>query len=282
MDFDGAHIPLTEYDFELLRPLIEARTGLSFPMSRRDSVEDRLAPLVRERGLASFLDYYYYLEHANDNGVEWRRVHSALAVGETYFWREFDQFETISEVLLPALLNGREGRVRIWHAGCATGEEPYTHAMHLIRKGYIDRVDLIATDADNAALEHARIGRYGPRSFRMLPDDVRQAFFTPIEGGRQQLDADVLRRVRFHYLNLADAHTTMFGTFNIIMCRNVFIYFSPDTIRRVATTFHRALVPGGHLFLGASESLLRLAVPFSLTMLGRSFAYLRDNERREP
>ena len=257
---------MNDRDFILLRDLIAKQTGLHYPDHRRDVMEDRLAPLLEQRGLKNFLDYYYFLRYEPEAGEEWLQVHSVLAVSETYFWREFDHFSAVNQELLPSMFARNHGRrVRIWHAGCASGEEPYTHAMHLIRNGRIDQVELFASDADVLALGRARRAQYGPRAFRSLPLEVQQRFFTPVHGPPPfaplkggldarnfELSATVRDRVSFSRVNLADpvAMASLANSFDIIFCRNVFIYFNHEMQERVAHDLWRALRPGGHVFVG--------------------------------
>ncbi len=146
----------------LLRDLIHERTGLYYDNGRYDSLTDRIAPLVLERGFRSFLDFYYllkYEEHAP--GGEWRRVMDALSVQETYFWREIAQIQGFVDSVLPALVRATTDRpIRIWSVPCATGEEPLTIAMALNEAGWFERtaITIHASDASSAAIAKARLG----------------------------------------------------------------------------------------------------------------------------
>jgi chemotaxis protein methyltransferase CheR len=270
---------LSQSAFSILRDLIHERLGLYYSDDRREILQDRLAPLALERGCHSFLDYYYILKYDPDAPAEWLRVQSALAVRETYFWREVDQVRAVAEIIIPQWRQaGRAHPIRIWHAACASGEEPYSMAIALKESGVSpsDAIEIVASDFDQVSLELARRGVYGERSFRALPPELRAKYFHPLENGHLQINRDGLKAIQWMYLNLADeaAMQTMRG-FDVIFCRNVFIYFSDKVIERVANHLYNALHPGGYLCLGAAESLLRVSTPFELVEVNKTFMYHR-------
>lgn len=268
---------LPERTFSVLRELIHERLGLYYEDERREMLRDRLAPLVMERNLHSFMDYYYLLKYDPTADEEWLRVQTALAVRETYFWREYDQVRAVAEILIPKrLAENSRSPTRVWHAACASGEEPYSLVISLMEHNIcqLDQIEILGTDFDLTALQAAQQGLYGDRSFRAIPPEIRRKYFRPAQDGRMELDSAVRQRVKFSYLNLAD-HGSMqlMQGWDIIFCRNVFIYFSDTVIERVANHFYHALNPGGVLCLGAVESLLRVKTPFELVEIGNTFMY---------
>jgi chemotaxis protein methyltransferase CheR len=183
----------------------------------------------------------------------------ALSVSETHFFRIRAQFEALAERVLPALLVARRGtrRLRLWSAGCSTGEEAWSLAIlveRLVPPGW--DVTVLGTDVDEAALERARRGVYGPRSFREAPGWVRSEWFRPTADG-WEVDSRLRRRVRFAALNLAtDAYPSpASGTdgIDLLLCRNVLIYFTPDARARTAARLSRCLAPGGWLAMAPAE-----------------------------
>lgn len=266
-----------ESQFGLLRDLIHAQTGIYFDERQADLLAGKLAPLLAERRIDSFLDYYYLLKYDEQASVEWGRVASALAVNETYFWREIDQLRVAATEIIPRLQLERPGQpVRIWHAACATGEEPYSMVMMLLENGRFAQgpIDIVATDFNAEALAAARRGEYRERSFRALPDDLRQRYFEPVSDRLSRIHPDVQARVRLTQLNLVDAAAmAAWSDFDLIFCRNVFIYFSKQAIMSVVEAFHRALRPPGYLFVASAESLLRVTSLFALEELGGAFVY---------
>src|SRR5512139_1656767 len=144
---------------QVLRDLIHQRLGLFYEATHFDQVADRLAPLIVARGMGSFMDYYYFLKYANER-EEWAKVMDALAVHETYFWREIDQLRAIVDVVVPQLAGRGAASLTIWSVPCSTGEEPLTLAMLLSEAGWFDRmpIQVVASDASPEAIADARIG----------------------------------------------------------------------------------------------------------------------------
>jgi chemotaxis protein methyltransferase CheR len=277
--FYSPSLRLSEAAFELLAELIHRRTGLTYDKDRMEVLESRLSSLVLDQGMNDFLEYYYMLKYHADTDAEWARVQTALAVSETYFWREVDQLRVVANQLVPQLLQQRPGLpIRIWHAGCCSGEEPYSMVMALRQseQARMGRYDILATDANQDAIALARRGLYGDRSFRVLPEVLKQQHFTP-HNGKWQLHRDVMDAVFFETQNLMQA-ASMGRRFDFIFCRNVFIYFSARSIEQTAAAFHSALEPGGYLLLGASESLLRYNTPFEFAELGGAIGYRKRSD----
>jgi chemotaxis protein methyltransferase CheR len=264
----------------LLRDLIHERTGLFFDNGKADILTDKLSPLVIERGFTSLLDYYYLLKYDESAQDEWRSVMNALSVPETYFWREMDQVRALVETIVPRWFEARDaGPLKVWSAACATGEEPLTIAMALNEAGWLARapIEIRASDASPAAIEKARRGVYRERSFRNLPAELRAKYFTQ-EGETKtwRVDAKLHAGVEWGVVNLMDeAEVAPRAAADIIFCRNVFIYFSNQSISRTVRTFAAHIRPPGYLCVAASESLLRLSEDFELQEIGDAFVYVR-------
>ncbi len=149
---------LSDRTFTVLRELIHERLGLYYEDERREMLRDRLAPLLMERGFRSFIDYYYLLKYDPAADEEWLRVQTALAVRETYFWREYDQVRAVVEILIPKwLAQNSRSPTRIWHAACASGEEPYSLVISLMERkiNQLDQIEILGTDFDLTALQVA-------------------------------------------------------------------------------------------------------------------------------
>jgi chemotaxis protein methyltransferase CheR len=263
----------------LLRDLVHERLGLFYEPDRYDALAGRLAPLVIEAGFGSFLDYYYLLKYDEGAPREWLRVMDALSVSETYFWREIDQVRAIVEIVVPALLRERPASVvRIWSVPCATGEEPLTIAMLLEEAGLFSRgaIEIHASDASPAALDKARAGRFRERSFRSLPPHLRDKYFHR-DGDAWMVSPALHARVTsWSTVNLrCEGEVARHAGVPIIFCRNVFIYFSSDAVRRVVAQLGRAMPSPGYLCVGASESLLKLSTAFELEEVGGAFVYVK-------
>jgi chemotaxis protein methyltransferase CheR len=276
MGFYRETLGLSDSAFVLLRDLIHERTGLYFEDGKREMLADKVAPRLIELGIESFLDYYYRLKY--DEGNEWGHLMDALAVPETFFWREMDQVHALVEILVPEYVeSARPAPLRIWSAACSSGEEPLSIAMALHEAGWFDRfpIQIDASDASPAAIARARLGVYRERSFRSLPPGLRQKYFRE-EAGGWRISPALHARVRWHLANLANLNeiAPLAGA-PFIFCRNVFLYFSNEAIRRTVSCFVRHMPRPGYLFLGASESLLRVTNELELCQVGSAMVYVK-------
>ncbi|MBA4137999.1 MAG: chemotaxis protein CheR [Opitutus sp.] len=241
---------------------------------------DKLRDRVVARGMSSFLDYYYLLKYEDDAAEEWLHVMDAFSVQETYFWREAVQIRALVDHVVPAWFRAHPDRpLQIWSAACATGEEPYSLAIALQEAGWGSHpIRIEASDASTAALERARAAVYRERSFRTLPAELREKYFDATgEGSRLRIEG--LLPVTFRRANLVVREDVVgLASAPVIFCRNVFIYFSVDSIRRAVAHFARAMPAGGHLFVGASETLLKLTTAFELAEINDAYVYVRNSQ----
>ena len=276
--FYSESLGLSTSSFSLLRNLIHEKLGLNYEEDKRDLLADRLSPLVVENGFDAFLDYYYLLKYDDEADAHWDRVMDALSVQETYFWREMDQIHALADTLLPQALKDRPGEpVRIWSAACATGEEPFTIAMALEEAGLLKDapVEIHASDASPSALKKARAGRYRDRSFRNLPFHLKSRYFN-LDSNGYVFDDTLAEKVRFRKANLlSQGDISLLARSHFVFCRNVFIYFSRKTIKKSVDLFYEHMPSPGYLFIGASESLLKLGTGFELEEVGGAFVYLK-------
>ncbi|MBF0421753.1 MAG: hypothetical protein HQL73_02050 [Magnetococcales bacterium] len=247
--------------------LLEQKTGLSLAHPR-----SLIADLVGQRMTAwnlSDRDAYLSLLYDIDKGRwEWSVLLSALPVHESYFFRDPDQFSVIREQLLPELWRGKrgqEGELSIWSAGCASGEEAYTLAMILEDWSVATTTDpwpirILGTDMDPNGIQQAREGRYRSWSFRSVAPEVLATFFHAEGDQWYRIDSRLRNRVRFEELNLLEAehHLGQEPRFDLVLCRNVFIYLSPQAVRHILTAMHALLRPGGYLVTGHAELDLQL------------------------
>lgn len=265
----------------LLRDLVHERTGIYFEAEHFDTLLGKLRDRAVHHGCQSYLDYYYILKYEERGADEWLRVMDAFSVQETYFWRELSQINALTKTVVPQWFERSVARLQIWSAACATGEEPFSIMIALLEAGFGHLpVSICASDASEAAIEKARRGIYRERSFRALPVELQQKYFRRVDQG-WQLIPEVMQRVSFQRANLISAaEIGMLASSPIIFCRNVFIYFSPDSIRRTLSVFAERMPAGGRLFVGASESLLRLTNDFELHEVDGAFVYVRNGSER--
>lgn len=260
-----------------LSELVAARTGLHFPRERWSDLERGIAAAARDfnhpdvESCARWLLSAPLTRRMNARNVD-EVLASRLSVGETYFFREKRSLEILEEQLLPQLLQSRrhERRLRIWSAGCCTGEEAYTIAMLL--DGLIPdlrtwNITILATDFNAEFLRKAAQGVYGEWSFRDVPGWLRGRYFTARGDGRLEILPRIRKMVTFSYLNFADdvypSLSNNTGAMDIIFCRNVLMYFTAQRAKQVTGNFHRALVDGGWLIVSPAETSNALFSPFA-------------------
>ena len=260
----------------LLGAIVRERTGIFFEPDRLDVLLEKIEPLAEARGCGSFLDFYYLLKYEENGREDWDRVLDALSVQETYFWREMAQVDALVDHLVPAWFQRTSLPLRVWSAGSAGGEEPFTIAMALIEGGWENHpIEICASDGSLSALQKAQSAIYRENSFRALPPSLRQKYFTSVPGG-WKLSPEVARRVTFKQANLlATEEINILARSTVIFCRNVFIYFSAHAIRQTVAVFASRMPRQGCLFVGAAESLLKMTADFELREIGGAFGYVR-------
>jgi chemotaxis protein methyltransferase CheR len=273
--------PMTEEEFRLLRELVYEHCGLTFADDGRRLLERRLAPRLEQHGLGGFGAYYRFLRHDPGRRAELETAVESLTTHETYFYREPLQLRAFAEELLPALAarNAARRRLRVWSAGCSTGEEAYTIAILLLRSGLFEGwdLDVFGTDIARRVLAVARGGSYGPRAFRTPEADLLRPWFRARDG-QQEVREPVRRLVSFGQVNLLDpAMLSLVGTMDVVFCRNVMIYFDLAARRRVVSAFRSRLREGGYLLLGHSESLLNVTADFELVHLRHDLVYRKPS-----
>lgn len=262
---------LSDADYRFLRDLIHARSGITLGDHKQRLVQGRLQRRLRQLGLASFAAY---CERVRENPEpEMDALLSAVSTNVTRFFRESHHFDYLARELLPQWLQA-SGRIRIWSAGCATGEEAYTLAMILeqaVREhGRPADALILATDLSVEALEVARAGIYRTDQLADIPSELRSRWFMRGMGaheGEVRVRPELHEWIRFQALNLLD-EWPMQGRFDAIFCRNVVIYFDREGKRRLFSRFSGQLVTQGYVFLGHSESMAGLSDDFDL--IGRT------------
>jgi chemotaxis protein methyltransferase CheR len=270
-------LPLSPQVFAILSALLEERVGLHYDLHERELLADRVSPRALERGFESLLDYYYFLRYDPGAEAELALLVDALVVNETYFFRDLAALKVLVDEVLPKLIAAGQ-RPRIWCAACSTGEEPLTLAMLLDAAGLLDRVSIVASDISARALTQAKEGRYRRRSLRSLPPGVIGRW---LEGDQDsvRIFPAIAGAVEFRRVNLVNSEElSALGKFEVIICRNVLIYFHDRTIERVGRGIWENLGPEGLLLVGSSESLLRFDLPFSCEELGGAFFYRKVSQ----
>ena len=266
-------IPLEEEVFRLIRDFVRDYCGIYFDDDSRYLLEKRLSRRVRTLHFSSFREYYRYLLYHKNREEELTSIIDIITVNETYFFREQNQLKTFSEEILPELkdINKDKKRLRVWSAGCSTGEEPYTIAILVLEKGYFHNwnIEIFGSDINQRVLQAARSGIYRKNSFRATEPYFLRKYFRE-EDNISRISDNVKQYVNFSHLNLLDPFKVkLVGTVDVIFCRNVLIYFDYPSRKKVIDMFYERLADGGYLLLGHAESLINLSTAFSL----RHFKY---------
>ncbi|HEX5733056.1 MAG TPA: CheR family methyltransferase [Blastocatellia bacterium] len=277
---EGAGLGLSDCEFQSLGGLIERECGFYLGAEKRTFLESRLRKRMDELGLKAAHDYYCLLRDDRERDRELPTLLDRLMICETSFFRNITQFELLTEVVLPDLITGKERTgsqlIRVWSAGCATGQEPYSLAICLNealagRGAWTIRV--LASDLSFTALEKAQSGHYRRDQLGGISPEYFKSYFTE-EGGSYRINDFVRREVIFSYHNLK--HDNGMRGLDAIFCRNVLIYFGVEEQRRVIDRLTRCLAPGGYLFLGHAESLQGLSSRFTMVHRNKGIAYRLD------
>jgi chemotaxis protein methyltransferase CheR len=272
---------LSDAEYRMFSDLLRRRCGLHFGPDARFLLEKRLARRLRDLEMNSFAAYHYRIRSATPHDEEFANLIDELTTNETYFFRERSQLHALIGEILPEIQAmrpaGTTRPVSVWSAGCSSGEEPYSVVILALEAGMCPGVDLhvYASDISRRMLRKARKGEYREGSFRETEPQLRQKYFSE-KDGLWKISDDVKKHVDFIHLNLLDrSKIALLGSMDVILCRNVIIYFNAETKREVIQTFHEKLRPGGHLLLGHSESLINLSNSFELRHLRHDLVYRR-------
>lgn len=271
-------------DFRGIENILETRTGITIRNDWKLSFQNALQERMVANMAPTVADYATILN--SSRGAEEIHILAChIAVGETYFWRYSGQMNSLKSLLAARHAANPDESMKIWSAGCSTGEEPYSILMAAIETlGKGADITVIGTDINPLALATARTGSYTPRSLRNLPARLMGRFFDKKENGHV-IKEDLKKRVRFEYLNINSPETSRWikenGPFDAIFCRNVTIYFSHQTARKVVETIASALKMGGGLFLGSSETIHPPLKSVTITQTQGAFHYVKTGETKE-
>jgi len=284
-------VAITDSEFARLKDYLSLQCGIDVPPEKRYLFVTRLADCLESHGMRSFSELHDRLTAGRDVGLHCRLI-EAMTTNETSFFRDGHPFATLAREILPTLARRREEesrytppRLRIWCAGCSTGEEPYGVAMTVFDWLSLEKVftpasvTILASDISRRALATARRGAYTRKQLGDFPARQRMEYLRET-GDRYVIHPDVRAMVYFAEVNLAKDFRQL-GFFDVIFCRNVIIYFALDLRRRILARFHEMLNPGGVLLVGASESLYQLHDGFRHVHAGPTTYYVRDGDEAE-
>lgn len=270
-------------DLIRIRDLVYQVAGIFHPDSKLRLLHDRCGRRMKELQTQTLREYFEHLTIRPSRQTELVALLNEITIGETYFFRNQPQLDALQQIVIPKILEAKSKlplrRLRVWSAGCSTGEEPYTLSMVFLEEAQRRlkdwTIEILATDLNERSLAHAKNAVFGAYSTRHLTPYFRQKYFTSVNE-QLQVQPSVRNLVAFSRLNLSDdARMTFMKSLDVVFCCNVLIYFDLASKRRVIQHFYSNLLPHGYLFLGHSESLYGVNDDFRLVHLPGATAYVR-------
>ncbi|AAX17385.1 CheR family methyltransferase [Borrelia turicatae] len=256
------NIKINQEEFNRLTKIIYNNFGINLNDKKKLLIESRLSSTIRAKNLSNFTEYINYLEKQN-NQISLIELVDKISTNHTYFFREPNHFEFLEKKLLPKMLKqmaqSREEEIRIWSAGCSSGEEPYTIAM--ILNEYINnnkihcKAKILATDISITVLNEAKMGIYSEDRVKTLPNHLKIKYLNKITNDKFEVKDILKKMIQFKKLNLMNAIFPFKKKFDLIFCRNVMIYFDEKTRNKLAEKFTQHLKDDSYLLIGHSEAI---------------------------
>jgi chemotaxis protein methyltransferase CheR len=280
----AASSQMSDETFRLLRDYIYENSGIYFSDTKKLQLENRLSLRLRANNLSDFDKYYYMLKYDPQAGRELRALFDSVTTNETSFFRSPPQIQAFQEKALPEIMTTREKMgqkvMRLWSAGCSTGDEPYT--MGIVVKELLQHrlpewdVKIFASDISEKALRSARAATYNEYTLRSVPPEIKNKYFTQ-NGSQYKITDEIRMLVELQYLNFNDSkRVRLMRGFDIIFCRNVLIYFDDAAKKSFVAQLYDNLNPGGYLFIGHSESLHNISRAFKLVHFPGALGYKKE------
>jgi chemotaxis protein methyltransferase CheR len=284
----ASYVPPSPYLCRI-RDVVYQEAGIFFPDNKLRFLEDRCTRRMEQIAVANVREYCEFLTRRPERRAELLNLLNEITVGETCFFRNQSQLDALRRIVLPKIVEARANisarHLRIWSAGCSTGEEPYSLAMMLLEeqagvlKNYTFEIQ--ATDINENSLFQARQGVYGDYSLRNVKEYYRQKYFVPADNSLK-VSSQLESVVTFSRLNLLDQSRMVFMRgMDAIVCCNVLIYFDADAKRKAVQNFYDNLLPHGYLLLGHAESLYGISEQFRLIHLPSATAYVKADRPKE-
>lgn len=238
------------YDYEYFKKAVFDLTSIDLNAYKEKQMKRRIDTLISKHGIKEYDKYVQLLKTDKDCFEEFVNY---LTINVSEFYRNPDQWELLDKEIIPELIARYGKNLKIWSAACSTGDEPYSLVMALSRHIPLSQIKILATDIDKQVIAKAKVGLYNEKSIASVPDDFKKKYFTKI-GPSYQISQEIKNRVEFKEHNLLkDAYPT---DCNLIVCRNVLIYFTEEAKEEIYRKFEKALRPGGLLFIGSTEQII--------------------------
>lgn len=277
-------LEMTQEEFLLIRDFIHEKCGIFFAENKMYLVKNRLIKRMKDLGISSYRDYFYHVKY-DTSQKEFTALVGLITTNETSFFRNEPQLLSFSEEVLPKIIKEKENergdkKIKIWSAGCSTGEEPYTLAI-ILKEKIKDisnwKIEIIANDISEPVLQKARTGIYNGITLRNMKPEILKRHFTK-QDEDYKVNQDIKSMVNFSHMNLNDPRRiTMSSNFDTVFCRNVMIYFSEEVKKQLVRGFFNSLSPGGYFYIGHSETLHGISKAFKLVYLKNALVYNKEN-----
>ncbi len=279
----GEQRTLNIEEFRTIRDYIHEKSGMFFGDNKLYLLQSRLSKRMEQLGVATYRDYFYRVKYDTSHR-EFDELMNLVTTNETYYLRNEPQLEAFATAVLPEILETKRKKrgpktLRIWSAGCSTGEEPYTLGIivrEALRAEAGWNVEIIANDISEQVLQRARTGEYEGATLRYVSADKLNRYFDKT-GETYRVKQDIKSLVKFVQLNLNDTQKlSMYKNLDVIFCRNVMIYFSDDVKRKIVRAFYQSLAAGGQMLIGHSETLHGISKAFKLKYYKGALVYVKD------
>jgi len=274
---------MTREEFEMIRDYLHEKAGMYFAENKLYLVKNRLVKRMAELSIKTYRDYFYHVKY-DTSMKEFHQLMNVMTTNETSFFRNEPQLLSFSDEVIPLIMAAKEKnkqarKLRVWSAGCSTGEEPYTLAMLMLdrfatKPGW--SAEIIANDISEDVLRAARRGEYSGLTLRNVSSSMLDRYYTRA-GDSYRVKPEVKALVKFACLNLNDQRmSSMNRDFDVIFCRNVMIYFSDEVKKRIVRGFFNSLNPGGYFYIGHSETLHGISKAFKLVYFKNALVYQKE------
>ena len=274
---------MTKEEFIMIRDFIHEKCGIFFAENKTYLVKNRLIKRMKDLGINSYRDYFYHVKY-DTSQKEFTALVGLITTNETSFFRNEPQLLSFSEEVLPKIIKEKDNergpkKIKIWSAGCSTGEEPYTLAIILKEKikDFANwKIEIIANDISEPVLQKARKGVYSGITLRNMKSDILKKYFTK-QNEDYKVNQEIKSMVNFSHMNLNDPRRiTMSSNFDTVFCRDVMIYFSEEIKKQLVRGFFNSLRPGGYFYIGHSETLHGISKAFKLVYLKNALVYNKE------
>lgn len=239
-----------EYDYEYFKKEVFKLTSIDLNAYKERQMKRRIDTLIGKRKIVG---YDKYIEALKTDKEIFEEFVSYITINVSEFYRNPEQWEFMDQSVIPDLIQKFGKNLKIWSAACSTGDEPYSLVMALSKYIPLNQIKIYATDLDKVIIAKAKVGLYDEKSIAGVPDEFKKKYFTKV-GPSYKISDEIKARVEFHQHNLLDNNYPT--DFNMILCRNVLIYFTDEAKEEVFKKFYKSLKPGGYLFIGSTEQII--------------------------